>query len=284
MFCLLCKQALGNLLAETLFQTAEVGLGWLPMQSWPKTAQATARQSRLFRACVTHLLSSAQNTLAPRKITRPVLGVRASFACPWPCVCPPTPKHVGTHIRPPGHTYTPPRTLAWAHMGTQAHIQAHPRYAPSLSHAELRVRPRRPTQLACTPRYAHGKLRAVPRTALGAQAYGRPARHVRQGHVQFCAGPHAIARKAHDIHTRCPTRSSAHRTTRVTDDARARWRPLGNSCATYAGIMRRKVTCEFRDGLVAVLGVCRPLRNALCVKAIRDSVGVVDVGAESRVA
>lgn len=48
--------------------------------------------------------------------------------------------------------------------------------------------------------------------------------------------------------------------------------------------MRRKVTCEFRDGLVAVLGMCRPLRNALCVKAIRDSVGVVDVGAESRVA
>ncbi len=40
MFCLLCKQALGNLLAETLFQTAEVGqlaecrgqsYGWL---SW----------------------------------------------------------------------------------------------------------------------------------------------------------------------------------------------------------------------------------------------------------
>lgn len=52
--------------------------------------------------------------------------------------------------------------------------------------------------------------------------------------------------------------------------------------------MRRKVTGEFRDGLVAVLGECvrwcRPLRNALCVKAIRDSVGVVDVGAESRVA
>ncbi len=113
MFCLLCKQALGNLLAETLFQTAEVGLGWLPMQSWPKTAQATARQSRLFRACATHLLSYAQNTLAPRKITRPVLGVRASFARPWPCVCTPTPKHVGTHVGPPGHTYTPPRTLAW---------------------------------------------------------------------------------------------------------------------------------------------------------------------------
>lgn len=178
--------------------------------------------SPVFRACVTHLLSSAQNTLAPRKIAHPVLGVRASFACPWPCVCTPTPKHVGTHIRPPGRTCTPPRTLAWARMDTQAHIQAYPRYAPSLSHAELRVRPRRPTQLACTPRYAHGKLRVVPRTALGAQAYGRPARHVRQGHVQFCAGPHAIARKAHDIHTRCPTRSSAHRTTRVTDDARAR--------------------------------------------------------------
>ena len=51
-------------------------------------------------------------------------------------------------------------------------------------------------------------------------------------------------------------------------------------CVTYAGIMRRKVTCEFRDGLVAVLGECAPSRKALCVKAIRDSVGVVDVGAE----
>ena len=116
--------------------------------------------SRLFRARATHLLSKAQNTHAPRKITHPVLPVRASFACPWPCVCTPTPPHTATRTGPPVPTYTP--TLA--DVGSRMHTQV------------------RCVGLTRSPRYAHGKLRVVPRRRL-------------------CIRPRTSSRLRHDMHT-----------------------------------------------------------------------------------
>ena len=198
------------------------------MQSWAEIRNATARQSRLFRARATHLLATPKHPRAQENYAPCPERPQENFPALVALACKPTHSHMGTHL--PTHSSTLRQVEA---RGCDTHT-----YLAQVSHARLRLT----HETACdSPHASPSLVHEVPRI-------GRASRTELAQTMHDTATPRRM-----DLHTtwrnNTPTKSHASPAlgaTRTSDRHKA---SRGNFhthhpdeakpvCVTYAKIVR----------------------------------------------
>ena len=156
------------------------------MQSWAEIRNATARQSRLFRARATHLLATPKHPRAQENYAPCPERPQENFPALVALACKPTHSHMGTHL--PTHSSTLRQVEA---RGCDTHT-----YLAQVSHARLRLT----HESACDSPHASPSLVHESSTHRQSLTHRTCADDARYGHTQAYGLAHDLAQQyAHEV-------------------------------------------------------------------------------------